>query len=189
MHTVYLGKDQGELKMTSQPRGERGEQWLQPNLLSPATAGPPIVRPQAMGRPVRGPKKAAGAGYFSFSTSPAKSDYELVGIPRLRLSVRPMESKAQINGLLYDLPPDEGTPQLITYGTITLDNLVSGEEQAVTMDLVAVDYLLKQGHRFRLTLSGTNTTFFLPVLGDGVKVIYGNGDSTLDLPLRRVDAD
>ncbi len=187
-HVVYLGRENGSLKMSSRPKDERGELTLKPSLLSPATSGPSIVRPQAFGVPVPGPKRDAGEGYFSFTTSPAKKDFELVGIPRLQVNIVPLHDKAQINALLYDVPPGGGLPRLITYGTATLESLVPGRETAVSLDLVATDHLLEAGHSFRLTFSGTNIPFVLPVMGAGVKVIYGGENGTLELPLREVRA-
>lgn len=187
-HTVYLGRENGDFKMSTRPKGEKGEVRLQPNLLSLAHSGPPVIRPQAFGIPVKGPRRDAGDGYFSFTTSPAKRDFELVGIPRLRISIKPLEARAQINALLYDVPPDGGRPVLITYGTTTLEDMMPGVDMTVSVDLVAIDYYLKADHRFRLTLSGTNLPFFLPVLGVGVKIIYGDGESSLQLPLREVVA-
>ena len=187
-HKVFLGRDNGSFKMSSRPKGERGELRLKPSLLNLATSGPSFVRPQAFGIPVPGPKREAGEGYFSFTTSPAKKGFELLGIPRLQVTIVPLHNKAQINALLYDVPPAGGFPRLITYGTTTLEGLAPGRETAVSLDLVAADHLLEAGHSFRLTFSGTNIPFVLPVLGAGVKVIYGGDDSTLELPLREVKA-
>ncbi|RJP26209.1 MAG: CocE/NonD family hydrolase [Actinobacteria bacterium] len=187
-HVVYLGRENGCFKMSSRPKEEKGELTLKPSLLNPATSGPSVVRPQAFGIPVPGPKREAGEGYFSFTTSPAKKAFELVGIPRLQVNIVPLHGRAQINTLLYDVPPGGGLPRLITYGTVTLEDLVPGLGTAVCMDLVAVDHLLEAGHSFRLTFSGTNIPFVLPVMGAGVKVVYGGDDSTLELPLREVKA-
>ena len=187
-HRVFLGRENGSFKMSSRPKGERGELQLKPNLLSRAHSGPSVVRPQAFGLSVKGPKREAGEGYFSFTTSPAKKDFEMVGIPRLQVTIKPLQEKAQINALLYDVPPGEGSPLLITYGTATLESLVPGKETPLAVDLVAADHLLQAGHSFRLTLSGSNIPFVLPVLGEGAQVIYGNGESTLDLPLREINA-
>lgn len=187
-HHVYLGRENGDLKMTSRPKGERGELILRPKLLCAASSGPPVLRPQAFGIPIPGPRKEAGDGYFSFTTSPAKKDFELVGIPRLSLNLRPLRERVQLNALLYDVPPSRQLPRLITYGTVTLEGLVPGEETAAAFDLVAADHLLAAGHRFRLTLSGVNLPFVLPVLGEGAQVIYGDGESVLELPLREVAA-
>jgi putative CocE/NonD family hydrolase len=187
-HQVYLGRENGSFKMSSRPKGERGELKLKPKLLSAANSGPSVVRPQAFGIPVPGPRKETGEGYFSFTTSPAKKGFELVGIPRLQVRIVPLRERVQLNALLYDVPPSGGYPRLITYGTNTLEGLMPGEEKAVTVDLVAADHLLEAGHCFRLTLSGANIPFVLPVLGEGAKVIYGDGESILDLPLREVKA-
>jgi predicted acyl esterase len=187
-HRIYLGRENGDLKMSSRPKGEKGEVKLKPNLLSSAHSGPSVVRPQAFGLPVRGPTRASGDGYVSFSTSPAKKDFELVGIPMLQLTIKPLHKKAQINALLYDVPSGGGRPLLITYGTVTLEGLMPGVETAISLDLVAANHMLKAGHCFRLTLSGTNLPYVMPVLGEGVQVVYGDGESTLQLPLREVVA-
>jgi predicted acyl esterase len=91
----------------------------------------------------------------------------------------------QVNALLYDVPPDDqGLPRLITYGTATLEDVEPGKETEQVVELFAADYLLPRGHRFRLTLSGSNPTFVLPVPGKGLRVVYGEGLSYLELPLR-----
>jgi predicted acyl esterase len=186
-HRVYLGRENGAFKMSSRPKGERGEFKLKPKLFSAANSGPSVVRPQAFGIPVPGPRKDAGKGYFSFTTSPAKRGFELLGIPTLRLRLKPLQERVQLNALLYDVPPSGGFPLLITYGTATLEGLTPGEETAITLDLIAADHLLGAGHCFRLTLSGANIPFVLPVLGEGAQVIYGDGESALELPLREVE--
>jgi predicted acyl esterase len=187
-HRVYLGRENGDFKMSSRPKGEKGERELKPKLLSPAHSGPSVVRPQAFGIPVKGPKEDAGDGFFSFTTAPAKKDFELVGIPRLRVTLKPRQERVQINALLYDMSPSGEPPRLITYGTATLEGSTPGEETTLSLDLVAAYHLLEAGHSFRLTLSGTNVPFVLPVLGKGAQVLYGNGESTLELPLREVVA-
>ncbi len=187
VHTVYLGREEGLFKMTSKPGGRREETVLRPRLLTPANSGPSIVRPQAMGLHVPGPRREAGDGFFSFTTSPAKKDFELLGAPRLHLRVIPRSRRAQVNALLYDVPPeDEGLPRLITYGTATLEDAEPEKEVEQVVELVAADYLLPRGHRFRLTLTGSNPTFALPVPGKGLRVVYGDGLSYLELPLREV---
>ncbi len=184
-HTIYLGREDGRFKLTSKPKGKREETVLRPRLLTPANSGPSVIRPQAMGLPVPGPRREAGEGFFSFTTSPAKRDFELLGAPRLRLRVVPRDRSAQINALLYDVPPDdEGLPRLITYGTATLEDVEPGKELEQVVELVATDYLLPRGHCFRLTLAGCNLPFVLPVPGKGLRVIYGEGLSFLELPLR-----
>jgi predicted acyl esterase len=187
-HRVYLGRENGSFKMSSRPKGERGEFVLKPKLLSAANSGPSVLRPQAFGIPVPGPKKETGEGYFSFTTSPAKKDFELVGIPRLQVRIKPLQERVQLNALLYDVSPSAGYPRLITYGTATLEGLTPGEELVTSLDLIATDHLLAAGHCFRLTLSGANIPFVLPVLGEGAQVIFGGEESALELPLREVKA-
>lgn len=185
-HFLHLGRDGGELRLTSQPRGKREEVVLRSKLLNPASSGPSILRPQAFKLIFPGPRREAGDGFFSFSTSPTRKDFELLGVPRLTLLVKPLRERAQVNALLYDVPPDSGLPVLITYGTCTLEDAVPEREETISLDLVAADYLLREGHRFRLTLSGSNLAFALPVFGGGVRVCFGEGVSRLELPLREV---
>jgi len=187
-HLLYLGRDGHELKLTSQPRGKREEVVLRTRLLNPVNSGPSILRPQAFKLPFPGPRREAGDGFFSFSTSPTRKDFELLGAPRLSLAVKPLRERAQVNALLYDVPPDGGLPVLITYGTCTLEGAAPEREVSVTLEMVAVDYLLRQGHRFRLTLSGSNLAFALPVFGGGMRVCFGDGVSSLELPLREARA-
>lgn len=186
IHQFFLRKDNGEHKLSSRPDGEVGWKTLKPRLLAPAASGPTLIPLRALGIPVPGPRREAGAGFFSFTTSPSQRDYELLGIPRLSLTVRPLARRAQINALLYDVPP-KGLPRLITHGTMTLYDRKPGEEASVSLDLIARDYLVEKDHRLRLTFSGSNLPFVLPVRGKGVEIVYGAGESGLQLPLRAVN--
>ncbi len=185
-HRLFLGEEEGALKMSSRPREGRGEAVLKPRLINAATSGPSVIRPQALGFVVPGPRRDRGRGFFSFTTAPSRRDFELLGIPRLTLTIEPLQERVQVNALLYDLPPNGGLPRLITYGTATLEGLSPGNETVFSMELVAADYLLEVGHSFRLTLTGANPSFVLPVFGKGARVVYGGSRCALDLPLREV---
>ncbi|NPV58482.1 MAG: CocE/NonD family hydrolase [Actinobacteria bacterium] len=184
VHRLFLGKENGTFKLSSRPRKGAEGLELTPSFLSPASSGPSVVRPQALGFVVPGPRSERGRGYLSFTTAPAKVDFELLGIPRLELSIEPLQERVQVNALLYDVPPVGRLPRLITYGTATLEGLEPGKETVARMELVAADYLLEVGHSFRLTLAGSNLAFVLPVPGKGVRVLYGGEKSALELPLR-----
>ncbi len=183
-HTIFLGREEGRLTLSSRPKGSREEIALRPRILTPANSGPSILRPPAFGIPVPGPRREAGEGFFSFTTSPAKKDFELLGVPRLELMVIPQDRRVQLNALLYDVPPDDRLPTLITYGTATLEDAEPGVEIPLSVELVAADHFLPRGHRFRLTLAGCNSPFVLPVTGKGLKVVFGDGLSHIELPLR-----
>lgn len=183
LHTLYPRKSEGAFKLTSRHGEDRGIATLKPRVLSPATSGPTIIKLEAFGGYMPGPMRDMGPGFFSFTTSPSKRDYELLGIPRLRLAMRPLARRVQVNALLYDVPP-EGYPRLITHGTMTLEDLAPGQGIVANMDLIARDYLIPKGARIRLTLSGSNLPYVLPVLGKGAEIIYGDGESRLQLPLR-----
>jgi len=186
MHTLYPRRSDGEFRLSSSHQEERGLATLTPRVLTPITSGPTLIKSEAMGINMPGPLAEAGPGYFSFTTSPSRRDYELLGIPKLRLALVPLAKKVQVNALLYDLPP-QGLPRLITHGTMTMEGLRPGDEIIAEMDLIARDDLISKGNRIRLTLSGSDLPYALPVLGKGAQVIYGDGESRLLLPLRGVN--
>jgi predicted acyl esterase len=132
------------------------------NYLSRATSGPPFVRPQSFGIPVPGPRKDREGDFLSYLASPVEKDLEIVGVPRVTLNVRPDRASCQVNAFLYDVG-ERGLPRLITYGTCTELDLAAGETNRMTFDLLACDWLLRQGHRVRLTLSASNLLFVRPL--------------------------
>lgn len=144
------------------PGESRVSQPLVNNYLSRATSGPPFVRPQSFGIPVPGPRKDREGDHLSYLASPAEQDLEIVGVPRVTLSVRPDHASCQVNAFLYDVGK-RGWPRLITYGTCTELGLVPGETNVITFDLLACDWLLRRGHQVRLTLSASNPLFVRPL--------------------------
>jgi predicted acyl esterase len=149
-----------------------------------ATSGPSVLRPQPLGIPVPGPRRDRPGRHISFQAPPAQRDLEILGIPLLRLRLRPDSPDCQVNAFLYDAG-DKGFPRLITYGTRTLTGLEPGAEREVDLELIACDWLLKRGHSLRLTLSASNALFVQPLWSRFSFEVLTGGDapSTLLLPV------
>ncbi len=186
VHSLYPRRNDGEFRLSSRHHGQRALATLQPHAITPITSGLSLIKSEAMGIGMPGPAQEAGPGYFSFTTSPSRRDYELIGIAKLRLALLPLAKRVQVNALLYDVPP-QGLPRLLTHGTTTLEGLKPGTETVAEMELIARDDLIPKGDRIRLTLSGSDFPYALPVFGKGAQVIYGDGESRLQLPLRGLD--
>jgi len=185
-HLVYPGIVDGKLRLGSIMPEEEREMEIAPHPLCPVDSGPPMIRPQAWGGKVLGPREERGKGYVSFTTRPSPGHFELLGTPRLRVTLRPQEGRLQVNAFLYDVPPDGGRPVLITYGTATLRNAEVGKRITLEVEMVAADYLMKPGHRFRLAFSAVNRTCFMPLLGRGYRLVVGRDATELRMPLRRL---
>lgn len=185
-HLVYPGIVDGKLRLSSLIPPDEREMEIIPHPLCPVDSGPPIIRPQAWGGKVLGPREERGKGFVSFTTRPSPRHFELLGAPRVRVTLRPQDKHSQVNAFLYDVPPDGGRPELITYGTATLRNVEPGRRITIDMEMVAVDHLMKPGHRFRLAFSAVNRTFFMPVLGKGYRLVVGKESTELRIPLREL---
>ena len=152
--------------------------------LGPATSGPSVLRPQSLGIPVPGPRRDRPGWNVSFRGEPTVEDMEILGIPRLRLFLRPDGERCQVNAFLYE-EGQRGLPRLITYGTRTVSGLKPGELTELEVELIACCWLLRRGRQLRLTLSASNALFVLP-LGErfGLEVLAG-GDtpSRLQVPV------
>lgn len=185
-HLVYAGVLDGRLRLSSVLPEEEREIELVPHPLCPVDSGPPIIRPQAWGGKVMGPREERGKGFVSFTTNPSPRHFELLGVPRLKVTVVPQDNRFQLNAFLYDVPPDGGRPALITYGTTTIRSAEKGRRLTLHVEMVAVDYLMKPGHRFRLAFTAANKTFFMPVLGKGYRLVVGKESTELRIPLRAV---
>ncbi len=144
------------------PGQSRASAPLVNNYFSRATSGPPLFRPQPLGIQVPGPVKDKAGGHISFDAPPVEEDTEVLGIPRVSLGIRPDRDNCQVNAFLYDVG-ESGRPQLITYGTVTVSGLTPGAVNQVGFDLLACDWLVKRGHRVRLTLSAANPLFVQPL--------------------------
>ena len=120
---------------------------------------------------------------------PVEAALDIVGAPRVRLTLSADQSKAQIAVRLSDLAPD-GAATLITHGFLNLRQRFGADEMvAMTPDMaveieVELDhcaYRLPAGHAFRLSISSSYWPFIWPEPDLTRLTIYGG---ELSMPLR-----
>jgi putative CocE/NonD family hydrolase len=101
------------------------------------------------------------AGSLTFDSAPLTEPVELLGLPRVRLSVSADRPRAFVMVRLNDVAPD-GTSAVITRGAINLchsagrdrpQDLTPSEPVELELTLKAIGYSLPAGHRLRLALS------------------------------------
>ena len=92
---------------------------------------------------------------------PVEAETEIMGHPRVELTVRSSVPVAFVSAKLCDVAPD-GTSALVTRGILNLthrdsherpDPLPVGEPVRVTIELDATAYVFEPGHRIRLDLA------------------------------------
>ncbi len=124
-----------------------------------------------------------------FDSAPLAETCDIVGAPRLRLTLAADQPRAQIAVRLCDLRPD-GTSALITLGMLnlrhrdgfeTLKDLAPGVPVEVALDLDQIAYRLPAGHRLRVAVSTSYWPFIWPEAAP-VSVTISAGQ--LSLPLR-----
>lgn len=145
--------------------------------------------PFAFGPELPGDQTDDDAMSACFDGSEMGRDTDIVGAPRLRLSVVPGGASGQLAVRLCDLRPD-GTSALITHGFLNLrhrhshatpEDLEPGKPVEVEVVLDQCAYRLPQGHRLRVAVSTACWPFIWPdPEGAGVTITGG----LLALPVR-----
>lgn len=127
----------------------------------------------------------------TFDTDPLAGRLEILGAPRLVLSLVADRSVGLVAARLNDVAPD-GTSVRVTYGVLNLTHrdghehpqpLEPGERYDIGLDLNDVAYAFLPGHRLRLALS----TSYWPLVWPSprpVRLTIGTGASYLELPVR-----
>lgn len=114
---------------------------------------------------------------------------DIVGAPRVTLTLSADQHRGQIAVRLCDLRPD-GSSALITMGVLNLrhrdgfeamKDLVPGQPTEVTLDLDQIAYRLPEGHRMRIAVSTSYWPFIWPEPEPLTVTISGG---SLSLPLR-----
>ncbi len=163
--TYFLqgGDDQEKRKLLGNPPDrDNSSPAIINRYLSRATSGPSVLRLPSLGIPIPGPQRDYPGETLSFTTPPFQQDLEILGAPSLSLYVQPDRESCQLNALLYDLS-ERGSSRLITYGTWTGRGLEPDRENQVEFQLFATAYLLRKGHRLRLTFTASDPLFVLPL--------------------------
>jgi hypothetical protein len=95
---------------------------------------------------------------------PLESELEILGYPRLELTVRSSAAVSFLSAKLCDVFPD-GTSALVGRGMLNLSHrdshrepqpLAPGEPYRITLELEATSWVFEAGHRVRLDLAGAD---------------------------------
>jgi predicted acyl esterase len=117
-------------------------------------------------------------------------ELEILGHPRLRLTVTSPHPVAFLSARLCDVFPD-GTSALVSRGVLNLTHrdghdhprpLVPGEPTTVELELEATSWIFERGHRVRLTLAGADWPNTWPPPRAGTHVVE-RGSVELALPV------
>jgi putative CocE/NonD family hydrolase len=139
-----------------------------------------------------GDQRAEDGRSLAFDSPPLDTPVELLGEPRLRVTVVPRSTTGQVVARLCDVAPD-GRSTLVTFGVLNLCHaqghddprpLVPGEPLTVAVPLTATAYAFPAGHRIRLAVSTCYWPWAWPH-PDGLALAVRTGEgSTLELPAR-----
>jgi len=114
-----------------------------------------------LGPELPGDQRADDALSACFNTAPLEQPLDIVGAPRLRLTLSSDKPQAQIAVRLNHVHPD-GASTRITYGVLNLSQrdshanptpLVPGKSVSVDLDLDHIAYRVPIGHRLRVAIS------------------------------------
>ncbi len=142
-----------------------------------------------LGPELPGDQRRDDALSVCFDSAPMGSDTDIVGAPRLRLTLTSDRPQAQIAVRLNHIHPD-GASTRITYGVLNLSHrsdranpatLTPGRETEVALDLDHIAYRVPKGHRIRVAVS----TAYWPLIWpspDAATLQLAAGQ--LDLPVR-----
>ena len=99
-----------------------------------------------------------------YDWTPLESELEILGHPRVEVTVRSSAPVAYLSAKLCDVHPD-GTSQLVTRGLLNLTHRESREEPTplepcapyrVSVELEVTSWIFEPGHRIRLDLAGSD---------------------------------
>jgi hypothetical protein len=133
---------------------------------------------------------------LTFETAPLEDRLELLGHPRLRLTVAADQPLAFAVARLCDVAPD-GTSLLLSRGALNLAHrdshehpvpLIPRESVEVDIELDALGHAVPTGHRLRLALSSTYWPWLWPSPEAVTLTITAGPGSWLELPVRPLGA-
>jgi putative CocE/NonD family hydrolase len=161
VQTLHLGQA-GTLETTPQP--------LNAPTASPAQCGAAAGEYCAiwLGPEMAGDQRGDDALSATFTSDPLEADMDIIGSPRVSLTLSSDQPQAQIAVRLNHIHPD-GAATRITYGVLNLSHRNSaanpkampvGTPQDITLDLDHIAYRVPAGHRIRVSIS----TAYWPLL-------------------------
>jgi len=125
-----------------------------------------------------------------YDWGPLEEELEILGHPRVSISLRSSVSVAYLSAKLCDVHPD-GTSQLVTRGLLNLTHrasredpspLTPGETVEITLELEVTSFVFEPGHRIRLDLAGADwPNAWAPPLAGTLTV--DRASSTMTLPV------
>jgi len=133
---------------------------------------------------------------LTFDSAPFEEQLELLGHPRLRLTVSADRPNAFVMARLCDVSPD-GTSTLLSRGALNLTHRQShedlapvepGQDYEVDIELDALGQAVAAGHRLRLALSTTYWPWLWPSPEVTTITVTTGASSWLELPVRPREA-
>ncbi|HEX6844555.1 MAG TPA: CocE/NonD family hydrolase, partial [Actinomycetota bacterium] len=133
---------------------------------------------------------------LTFDSPPLAERIELLGHPRVHLTLRADTPQAFVHARLCDVAPD-GTSTLISRGALNLTHrashehptaLTPGERIEADIELDVLGQAVPAGHRLRLALSTTYWPWLWPSPEIATITIEAGEGSWLELPTRPLDA-
>lgn len=134
-----------------------------------------------------------------FDTHPLVERAEILGAPRVHLTLRADKPAAMIAARLEDVAPN-GASTLVTYGLLNLthrnsheqpERLQPGTSFSIDLQLNDIAHAFPAGHRIRLALATSHWPIAWPS-PEMASLTVATGESTLSLPVRQpkpVDED
>ena len=134
-----------------------------------------------------------------FQTSPLSQNTRLTGTPKINMNYQSScNTFCQYNFQIYEVTPS-GTLNFINRINYTDRNYKANTKKTVNISGPAHSHIFQKGNRIRIVLTNLDTTpqdtsflatnpFVLPVLVNGNNLLYLNGSSYIDLPVKLQNA-
>lgn len=194
---------------TTWPSGNISEQtfWLNAGTLDnnpQEGAGMSICSPQTFGSAggdmcsfaipgdMPGDCRIDAGGALCFRGAVLEAPLDILGQPKLRLSVKADKTQAFVAVLLIDEAPD-GAQNLITRGFANLTHrnsdmapepVIPGKKMTVAVPLHGIGYRIAAGHRLMVQIASTYWSVLWPA-PEPVTLTLAPGESALTLPVRQ----
>lgn len=142
-----------------------------------------------LGPELPGDQRSDDARALCFDTPPLPESTDIVGAPKITLSLASDQPQAQIAVRLNHIHPD-GASTRITYGVLNLSHrhsasdpkpMTPGAAEEITLDLDHIAYRVPKGHRLRIAISTAYWPLIWPAPEQATLHLSAG---TLALPLR-----
>ncbi|MBW2619368.1 MAG: CocE/NonD family hydrolase [Deltaproteobacteria bacterium] len=136
----------------------------------------PLAMP--MGAPID--QRVDDQASLTYTTEPMAEDTEITGAPMVKIFASTSADAGVIAAKLNDLAPD-GSSASITYGHVNLEQretrekispVTPGEVYELSIKMWDTSYLVKAGHRIRLSIASADFPFIWPTPKPAVNTVY-----------------